>query len=69
MTCAPILVLGVQTKTNQDQIWAIEEIGQFLLLGLLTEHFLIQDWQPKITPSYGVKLLIDWVKNNIEVFK
>ncbi|MFA6321767.1 MAG: NAD-dependent epimerase/dehydratase family protein [Candidatus Omnitrophota bacterium] len=27
------------------------------------------DWQPKITPSYGVKLLTGWVKDNIGVFK
>lgn len=25
-------------------------------------------WKPKITPAYGVKLLIDWVKDNIQVF-
>ena len=27
------------------------------------------DWQPKITPSYGIKLLTGWVKDNIKVFK
>lgn len=27
------------------------------------------DWQPKITPAYGVKLLTDWVRDNIGVFK
>jgi CDP-paratose 2-epimerase len=27
------------------------------------------DWRPKIMPSYGIKLLMDWVKDNIEVFK
>ncbi len=26
-------------------------------------------WRPIITPNYGVKLLIDWVKDNIGVFK
>ncbi len=27
------------------------------------------DWQPKMTPSYGIKLLIAWVKDNIKIFK
>ncbi|MFA5142638.1 MAG: NAD-dependent epimerase/dehydratase family protein [Candidatus Omnitrophota bacterium] len=27
------------------------------------------DWLPKITPSYGVKLLTEWVKDNIRIFK
>lgn len=27
------------------------------------------DWQPKIRPSYGVKLLVEWVKDNIRMFK
>jgi len=26
-------------------------------------------WQPKISPAYGVRLLIDWVKDNMEAFK
>lgn len=27
------------------------------------------DWSVKISPSYGVKLLIGWVKDNLEMFK
>ena len=27
------------------------------------------DWTPKVTPSYGVKLLVQWVKDNIRIFK
>ena len=27
------------------------------------------DWHPKIRVDYGVKLLIEWVKNNMELFK
>ena len=27
------------------------------------------EWKPKITPAYGVKLLIDWVKDNRDIFK
>lgn len=26
-------------------------------------------WSPKITPSYGVKLLVGWVKENMQLFK
>jgi len=26
------------------------------------------EWRPKITPSYGIKLLVDWVKDNIQIF-
>lgn len=26
-------------------------------------------WQPKISPGYGIRLLIDWVKNNMEAFR
>ncbi len=26
-------------------------------------------WKPNITPAYGVKLLIDWVKNNAGIFQ
>ncbi len=27
------------------------------------------DWQPKISPAFGVKLLVQWVKDNIRIFK
>lgn len=27
------------------------------------------DWAPKISPGFGIKLLIEWVKDNIRMFK
>ena len=66
------LVEAIESQTGIKMIYKFSDwrpSDQKVYISDITKVSRELDWQPKITPAYGVKLLVDWVKDNIKVFK
>ena len=66
------LIETIEKETGIKMIYKFSEwrpSDQKVYISDITKVSKELDWQPKITPSYGVKLLVNWVRDNLGVFK
>ena len=66
------LIEAIEGRTNIKMAYSFGDwrpSDQKVYISDITKVSKELDWKPRITPAYGIKLLIDWVKDNMRIFE